>query len=242
MSRKLTLSACLLVASILLIGCAGRSTSRASAAPKSQTYSAEAQKGAWLYMEYACVQCHGIGGAGASLIRGSGPSLTSSDFKSAFPKEEMYDEALVNIIRNGLIRENDRPASMPAWNGILSEEDIRNIVAYIRAGLPDLGVPLPPAKTGEQIYKAFACNKCHGPLGTGGIRNVAAVDPAHQVIPALGGPSFKERVTSKDELRKHLLNGKFVEDGRTGVLYAPAWGRIGTAEQIEKVVDYIWEY
>lgn len=175
-------------------------------------------------------------------MRGTGPSLTSNEFKRAFPKGEMHDEALVKIIRNGLIVENDRPASMPAWNGILSEEDMRNIVAYIRAGLPDLGVALLPVRTGEEIYKAFACVKCHGPLGTGGIRNVAATDPAHQVIPPLGGTLFKDRLGSKEELRKHLLNGKFVEEGRTGVLYAPAWGRIGTADQIEKVIDYIWEY
>ncbi len=144
------------------------------------------------------------------------------------------------MIRNGSIVEDTRAASMPAWNGILSDEDMQNIVAYIRAGLPDLGVPIPPARTGEEIYRAFACVKCHGEIGIGGIRNIAESAPEHRIIPTIGGPGFKKKFGSPEELRKIILNGKLVEEGRPGVVYMPAWGKIGTADQIETLVEYLW--
>ncbi len=239
--RLIPVALILVAIGAVTVGCIGQVSQRVSGT-SAANYPADVLKGGGLYAEYACVQCHGVGGRSASALRGTGPSLVSNEFKRTFPKGVSYDSALVSVIRNGMISENDRAASMPAWNGILSEEDMLNIVAYIRASLPDVGVPVPGAQTGEDVYRAFACDKCHGPLGAGGIRNVAARDPGHQVIPALGGADFKKRLRSKDEVRTRLLEGTFVEEGRTGVLYGPAWGKIGTADQIEKVIDYIWEF
>lgn len=244
MQRQRLLLVVLLIALFLLllfvVACGTRQvSSRASA---SEDYSADVWNGAWLYVEYACVQCHGLGGKGRSALQVSGPSLVSAEFRRTYPKDPRYDQALVNLIRNGLITEGDRAASMPAWNGILSDEEIRSIVAYIRSGLPDVGVPLLRARTGEEIYRAFACIKCHGPLGTGGIRNAGASETEHQSIPPLGGSEFKQKYESVDKIREVVLNGRIVEGGKPGVLYTPAWGKIGTADQIEKVIEYIYGY
>lgn len=211
---------------------------KAPVAGASRSNNEEVSRGAGLYVEYACVQCHGLGGKGRSALQISGTSLVSTEFRRAFP----LDAAVVDVIKNGSIAKGDRATSMPAWNGILPDEDIRAIAAYIRSGLPEMGVPLPPISSGEEIYRAFACVKCHGPLGTGGIKNVAATDPAHQVIPALGGPEFRRKYDGPDKVRRVLLSGKLVEGGRTGVVYAPAWGKIGTAEEIEKVIEYLYSY
>lgn len=225
----------------ILTACGERRIISREAAAREQV-KPEVLRGAWLYVEYACVQCHGLGGKGRSAIQPVGVSLVSTEFKRAFPRATSFDQALVNIIKNGSITEGDRTASMPAWNGILAEQEMWYIVSYIRAGLPDLGVPLLSTGTGEQIYRAFACIKCHGPLGTGGVRNVAVTNPDHQVIPPLGGPEFRKKYPDSETVRKVILNGRLVEGGRTGVVYAPAWGKIGTAEQIEKVLDYLYSY
>ncbi len=240
--RELFLAPLFLLSAIFATACSESLAANSAAAASSQAISAEVAKGAWLYVDYACIQCHGLGGRGGSLLHASGPSLISVDFKKAFPRDPKFDAALVSMIRNGSIIEDGRAASMPAWNGILSDEDMQNIVAYIRAGLPDMGVPVPQTRTGEEIYKSFACVKCHGEIGTGGIRNAAAVTSEHKIIPALGGQDFRKQLSSVEKLRKIILNGKLVEHGRPGVVYMPAWGKIGTADQIEKVIQYIWDF
>lgn len=244
--RELALASLLLFAAIVAAACSygpssASSATTASAAGASDPRSAQITKGAWLYVEYACVQCHGTGGRGRGLITASGPSLVSTEFKKAFPRQPDFDIAIINMVRNGSIIEDDRAASMPAWNGILSDEEIQSIVAYIRAGLPDMSVPLPPTRTGDELYRAFACVKCHGEIGKGGIRNIAASTPEHKIIPAIGGPAFRAKFGSIDEVRNIILHGRLVEGGRPGVVYMPAWGKIGTADQMETIIRYIWD-
>jgi cbb3-type cytochrome c oxidase subunit III len=242
--RQLLIGSLLVVVSIIAVACAARSEavgepSSSGASPK---YSVEVARGAELYVSYACVQCHGLSGRGRKLIPTSGPSLVSADFKKAFPRQPDVDATLVQMIRNGAILEGNRAASMPAWNGILTDDGMANIVAYIRSGLPDLQIPISKASTGEEAFRAFACVKCHGELGKGGNINQAAATSEHRIIPTLGGESFRKRLGSKGEVRKVLLHGRLVEGGRLGVVYMPAWGRIGTADQIEQLANYIWSF
>ncbi|MBI4319753.1 MAG: c-type cytochrome [Chloroflexi bacterium] len=239
--QVLLLASLFLLLALAVAACSSASTS-SSSTRSAEPSAAEIARGSTLYVDYGCMQCHGLGGRGRTALAVSGPSLTSNEFKKAFPKETRFDTALVNSIRNGAIIEEGRAASMPAWNGILSDQDVQEIVSYIRAGLPDQGVTIPRVGTGEEIYNAFACVKCHGQPGTGGMRNVAATTPEHQTIPAIGGPEFKKRLDSIDKVRNVVLYGRIVENGRPGVVYMPAWGKIGTADQIEKVLEYIWNY
>lgn len=231
----------MLLASIAIVAaCSERGARAASSPPRGPSYSAEVTKGAWLYVDYACVQCHGVVGRGRELIPASGPSLVSPDFKKTFPKYPQFDAALSNLIRNGVIMEQGRVASMPSWNGILSDDELESIVAYIRAGLPNVNVPISSVRTGEEIYRAFACVKCHGEPGRGGIRNVAAVSPEHREIPTIDGANLRKKFGSREEVRKVILSGSLVDGGRPGVIYMPAWGGIGTADQIEMVTEYVW--
>lgn len=39
-----------------------------------------------------------------------------------------------------------------------------------------------------------------------------------------------------------MLDGKHTEDARTGAVYMPSWGKIGTAEQADRVIRYVFEY
>ncbi|MBI2952737.1 MAG: c-type cytochrome [Chloroflexi bacterium] len=232
----------LFLSAIVIVACSRGTVSGTSSSGEGVQYSAEVTNGGWFYVNYGCVQCHGLGGRGRDLMPAAGPSLVSTDFKKAFPKGPQFDSALVQMIKNGAIIEKDGVASMPAWNGILTDENMGDIVAYIRAGLPDLGLPIPGTRTGQEIYSSFACSKCHGELGVGGIRNIAASNPEQRTIPKLGGADFRGKFGSPANVRAVILHGSLVDQGRPGVVYMPAWGRIGTAEEIDRIVDYIWNF
>jgi len=75
-------------------------------------------KGHEVFMQ-KCMGCHGESGNGQ--LPGQ-PNFNKGD---AFFKS---DSALIDVIREGR-------GVMPSFDGLLSEEDIRNVVAYIKAFL-----------------------------------------------------------------------------------------------------------
>lgn len=78
-----------------------------------------------LYLQW-CARCHGVGAIGSGPI----PDLrhSSPDIKNAF----------FDIVKKGM-----RGAGMPGFEGILSDDEIRSIVAWVR-GRPDaFSLPLP---------------------------------------------------------------------------------------------------
>ena len=79
------------------------------------SYAADTNKGAELYATH-CASCHGV--SGISLMLGA-PN---------FAKNEGLmnpDKALLDSIRSG-------KAAMPAYRGVLSDQDILNVIAYLR--------------------------------------------------------------------------------------------------------------
>lgn len=82
-------------------------------------------KGKAIY-EQLCLTCHGPRG------KGDGPTgkvliPPATDLTSAASKKKS-DADLLKIIRDG-----KPPTAMPAWKGQLSEQDIRDVLAYIRS-------------------------------------------------------------------------------------------------------------
>lgn len=73
--------------------------------------------GAAIYQQ-RCATCHGGDGTG-----GSGPSLTDID-------ERLSEEEQLEIVRDGR-------GQMPAWEGILSDEEIEAVLDYMREELAD---------------------------------------------------------------------------------------------------------
>jgi len=73
------------------------------------------QRGMDLYNQMNCVGCHAPNGGG-----GMGPALSNSEF--------IYGSDPINIF---LSIAQGRPRGMPAWNQMLAEESIWDMVAYI---------------------------------------------------------------------------------------------------------------
>ena len=61
-------------------------------------------------------------------------SFAPRDLSSAELMQGKTDENLVNVITNGGAAAG-LSAAMPPWNGVISAEDIQNVVAHIRQNL-----------------------------------------------------------------------------------------------------------
>jgi mono/diheme cytochrome c family protein len=128
-----------------------------------------------------CVECHGETG------RGDGPSagyvtprprdFTSGKYKirSTETGSVPTGEDLIQSVRQGLYG-----TTMPGWARILSDDEIRDVVEYIKGLSPQFasppravtvgaGVPSSPDSItrGLQVYDRLQCGKCHGSDGRG---------------------------------------------------------------------------
>ncbi len=118
------------------------------------------QRGRQLYVDN-CVTCHGSRGEG-----GVGTALNNS----VLLKKASNDVLFATIV-------SGRPSTvMPAWGqaygGAFTDEQVRDIVTFIRAWEPkapvvEVGVFVPDAARGASIYEA-SCFTCHGENGKGG--------------------------------------------------------------------------
>lgn len=100
--------------------------------PARGALAADAAKGRQVYDTY-CALCHGPTG------KGDGPGAAAlepkpRDLSSAELMQGKTDENLVNVITNGGAAAG-LSAAMPPWNGVISAEDIQNVVAHIRQNL-----------------------------------------------------------------------------------------------------------
>lgn len=94
------------------------------------SYGQDKDTGATLYNLY-CTQCHGIKGNG----KGVNASHMSVQPRSHVDREEMMarsDEELFKVIAQGG-KSIDKSNLMPAWGVNLSDEEIDELVAYLRS-------------------------------------------------------------------------------------------------------------
>ncbi len=90
---------------------------------------ADSARGQEVYNLY-CATCHGATGLGDG-IAAAALDPKPRDLSSAAILETYTDEYLVNVITNGGAAVGKSPM-MAAWGGIISPEDIDNVVAHIR--------------------------------------------------------------------------------------------------------------
>ncbi len=78
-------------------------------------------KGAEVFKKSNCAMCHGADGKGQTP---AGKSMKAGDFTSS-DVQNLKDSELQNIIENG-------KGKMPAYKSKLKDEEVEQIVAYIR--------------------------------------------------------------------------------------------------------------
>ena len=131
-----------------------------------------------------CAQCHGPDGAGDGIatpyVRPAPRDFTGGIFK--FRSTQSGELPTTEDIRRS-IREGMPYTSMPAWKGILSEQQITNLAYYLKTftddfsgpyGVPEEAViPRPPGfdeghlARGREVFMENQCADCHGDQGRG---------------------------------------------------------------------------
>jgi cbb3-type cytochrome c oxidase subunit III len=91
-----------------------------------------AVEGALLYQRYGCINCHGPNGLGGvpnpQSPDKSIPPLSGADFF----KEFNTDQKITDVIRSGSVIGRAPIVSMPHWGGIISDQRLQALVAYIK--------------------------------------------------------------------------------------------------------------
>ncbi len=88
--------------------------------------------GAALYVRYGCINCHGPNGLGGVPNPLSPdktiPPLSGQDFRNEFNT----DAKIAAVIRSGSVIGRAPIVSMPHWGGILSDQQIAELIAYLK--------------------------------------------------------------------------------------------------------------
>jgi mono/diheme cytochrome c family protein len=86
--------------------------------------------GAILYEKYGCINCHGPNGLGGvpdpANPEKAIPALTGADFRKEFPPD-----AIAQVITSGSVLGKQPITSMPHWGGVLTDAEIKQLVAFI---------------------------------------------------------------------------------------------------------------
>jgi mono/diheme cytochrome c family protein len=203
-------------------------------APQAKAIDPHVAAGAHDFVQFACAACHGsLGRGGVSpfvpALRPIGKSLTVA--------------ALTRIITHGL-GESKNPTRpyMPVWGPVISRQQVADLVAYIRAGLPPVqyATPLPipgnqgPVVAGMAAYVHYGCINCHGPNGLGGVPNPQSPD---KTIPPLAGQDFRSEFNTDKKILDVIRSGSVI--GRPPITSMPHWGGIIPNWQLKALVAYL---
>ena len=127
----------LLVIILLPPSCSQDSNSQKATVPASAEKTAvlnktgDSEKGKVIYEKY-CFYCHGREGRGDGAI-GMAVSPHPADFVGDKKRMAKSDDELLKSISGGIHRDvGGEEMAMPRWKDILSEKDLRNVLAYIR--------------------------------------------------------------------------------------------------------------
>ncbi len=169
-----------------------------------------AARGARVAFRLGCPACHGPGGTGGVPNPGSEdgevPGWTGGTPMMFVKGEAEWAEW---ILDGAPRRERAEPRppgllQMPAYRGFLTDAELTNLIAYLKA-VSGMARPAggPPAR-GFAAASRLGCFGCHGPGGRTGSRNPRSLKG---VIPPWEGSDFGDLVRDDAELRGWILDG-----------------------------------
>ena len=111
---------------------AGLPKVRTASPPPVPSGQGAAVKGSVLYVKYGCINCHGPNGLGGVPNPQSPdktiPPLSGQDFRSEFNT----DAKIIDVIRSGSVIGKAPIVSMPHWGGIIPNDQLQALVAYLK--------------------------------------------------------------------------------------------------------------
>ncbi len=172
-------------------------------------------RGRQLAESYGCVSCHvpyrGVEIPNPGSRWGSVPRFQSGNFmmygearqdieefiRFGAPRAWLDDPAVVERLRNQSVR-------MPAFDDVLSDSEISDLVAYASAmeGVDLVGGDAVAA--GRNLARQQGCLSCHGVEGSGGLPNPGSLGG---FIPGFVGVNFADMVLDEAEFREWVFDG-----------------------------------
>lgn len=168
-------------------------------------------RGGIVYKSY-CVLCHG------AVANGDAKAAKLYDVATLAIKS-MPAEYYEKIIRGGGPAVGKAPY-MPPWQEELSDEQIKDVVAYLGVVNNDVG-------RGEVVFKTN-CVLCHGVKGDGKGRASVLFNPP---------PANLTRSDKNDEYKTMIITMGGAAMGRSPVM--PVWGEQLSTQEIHDVVAYL---
>jgi DMSO reductase family type II enzyme heme b subunit len=198
-----------------------------------------------------CSQCHGDEGDGQGFLADL-LDPRPRDFRRGIykirrtPQGELpTDEDLFRIVGNGM-----PGTSMPAWRGVLSDEEIWQLVDYIERFSEDFAdypaeeqfllegrIELSPEslQRGAEVYEKAECAKCHGVTGRGNGPSAAELEDEWEfrIYPAnLTQPWTLRGGSSVEDLYRAVTTGV---NGTPMPSFSDSWG----AEDLWHLSNYL---
>ena len=152
-----------------------------------------------------CAVCHGSDGGGNFGF----PNLTDKDWLYGGSPQEILDTLY-----------NGRAGNMPAWSGILTEQQINDLADYVLF-LSGQEIPEQAKAQGEQLF-AQNCMACHGAQGKGNT--------------AVGAPNLTDTIWLYDGSRDGIL--QTLRQGRANQM--PAQKDILREDKIHILAAYVY--
>jgi mono/diheme cytochrome c family protein len=212
-----------------------------------------------------CFACHGPGGTGGVANPGAEeeevPAWDGGNAMMYVKNEEEIREWILLGRPERLAEEHDHagesegatshdhsegplPLHMPAFEGVISNGELSDLIAYYKA-VAAFETPPPSAREGRRVASRLGCFGCHGPGGRVGSKNPRSFKG---YIPPWQGKDYAELVKNDDELRGWIMDGKIDRfesnplatyfTGRQ-VIQMPAYRDVLQEGELDAVVSYI---
>jgi mono/diheme cytochrome c family protein len=213
------------------------------------------QRGFAVAAASGCFGCHGVGGmAGYDDPEGRFGAVPPfsreallSYAKSEGEIREWIADGSPRRVREQAGAEDGEAAlmAMPAWKDVLSDRQIDDLVAYVKAASDYERPAQAHAEQGRQAAERLGCFGCHGPQGRGSLPNPGSLKG---YIPAWDGDDFGDLARDDKEIREWVVHGRpqRLSDHpiarfflRRQAVQMPAYGDRLTAAELEALVAYI---
>jgi mono/diheme cytochrome c family protein len=214
------------------------------------------ERGYQVALRAGCFTCHGPDGIGGVKNPGN-PDEDVPGFVEGLPMMWASSEAELReyVLDGAPARKRNDPKYretmagsllvMPAYRGYLSDSEVDDLIAYIRARSSLIVPDDPLAARGQELAIQLGCFGCHGPMGARGPRNPGSLKG---YIPGWWGDDFRDLVRSDEELRAWILDGSidrlrenpiarhFIDSQR---VYMPAYRNFIDDSQLAALIAYV---